>query len=173
MFLALVKGSQAIQIPLTYYTVNLQSYPPILPPLRPIICIVHPSALPPSLHHSISIHKLLHTQPHSNPHFPSLVLSFLPAPSCSHSPFSPLFSVHPSCLNNAVATQLHCHCPCFNVNVVSLSQLLGHYHPSQLIIVIQIHGQTKHNTENKGTHVENKSAHGAEKHAAVYGALIK
>ena len=108
------------------------------------------------------------------PTFPSLVSSFLPVPTPHFLPYPFLSpSIHPSHLNYAVATQLQCHCPRFNVNVVSLSQLLGHYHPSQLIIVIQIHGQTKHITENKGAQVENKGAHGKEKHVAVYDARVK
>lgn len=148
-------------------------YPPFLTPLPAFICTVHPSALP-SLTPFIPIHKSLYTYPHSHPHFPSLVSSFLPVPTPHFLPYPFLSpSIHPSHLNYAVATQLQCHCPRFNVNVVSLSQLLGHYHPSQLIIVIQIHGQTKHLTENKGAQVENKGAHGKEKHVAVYAARVK
>lgn len=135
--------------------VHPQPSPPSLPHYNhPSVLYIHLHSLPPSTNLLPSINCSIRS-PTPIPIFPpSSHPSFLPplVPTPHVLPF-PLFSIHPSCLNNAVATQLQCHCPCFNVNVVSLSQLLGHYHPSQLIIVIQIHGQTKHITENKGTRV--------------------
>lgn len=135
---------------------TFQTCPPMLPPLQTPLCSIHPSALPPSLRYSII--PIFPLSSH-----PSFLSPLVPTPHFLPFPF---FSIHPSRLNNADPTQLHCHCPRLNVNVVSLSQLLGHYHPSQLIIVMQRHRQTIHIRENKG-------AHRAEKHVAVYDACVK
>ena len=99
--------------------------------------------------------------------------------SSSHASFlsplvpTPLFFHQPSCLNNAVATQQQCHCPRFNVNVVSLSQLLGHYHPSKLIIVIQTRTNKTHHREQRSTNLENKGAHDAKSCVVVCDAHIE
>lgn len=117
-----------------------------------------------------SIHSPSPIPPSPSSSHPSFLSPLVPTP---HFLPRPLLLRHPSCLNNAAAAQLHCHCPRFNVNVVSLSQLLGHYHPSELIIVIQIRTNKTHYGEQRRAHVENKGPRGGEKDVALSDARVK
>lgn len=72
-----------------------------------------------------------------------------------------------------MSMQQHCHCPRFTVNVVSLSQLLGHYHPSELIIVTQIRTNQTHDGEQRNTYLGNKYEPGTKINVVAYDTHVK
>lgn len=131
---------------------TFETYPPVLS--NPSVLYIHLPTLLSSTTLLLPINRSICSStpiPTSRPSsHPSFLSPLVPTPLFLPFPFFFLPSIPPVWImqqpRSCTAIVLH-----FNVNVVSLSQLLGHYHPSRLIIVIQIPRQTMHITENKGT----------------------
>lgn len=67
----------------------------------------------------------------------------------------------------------HHHCPRLTVNAVSLSQLSGHYHPSEQIIVTQTRTNKTHDGEQRNTHLENKDDARTKSNVVAHDTRVK